>query len=103
MEVLTITSENYSEEIEKSDKPVLLDFWADWCAPCRMMSPVVDAVAEELGEKIKVGKVNVEEEQELAMQFQIMNIPTLLIFKGGKVVNQFIGVQDKSTIIEQFI
>lgn len=103
MEVLTITSENYSEEVEKSDKPVLLDFWADWCAPCRMMSPIVDAVAEELGDKIKVGKVNVEEEQELAMQFQIMNIPTLLIFKGGKVVNQFIGVQDKNTIIEQFI
>lgn len=103
MEVLTITSENYSEEVEKSDKPVLLDFWADWCAPCRMMSPIVDAVAEELGDKIKVGKVNVEEEQELAMQFQIMNIPTLLIFKGGKVVNQFVGVQDKNTIIEQFI
>lgn len=103
MSVITITNENYSEEVEKSEKPVLLDFWAGWCGPCRMMSPIVDEIAEEVGEKAKVGKVNVEEEAYLASQFQIVNIPTLIIMRNGRIVNKYVGVQDKETLINELL
>lgn len=103
MSVVKITMDNFSEEVEKSEKTVLLDFWAEWCGPCRMMSPIVDEIAEEIGEKAKVGKVNVEEESYLASQFQITNIPTLLIIKNGRVVNKYVGVQDKETLINELI
>lgn len=103
MSVVKITMDNFSEEIEKSEKTVLLDFWAEWCGPCRMMSPIIDQIAEEVGEKAKVGKVNVEEESYLASQFKITNIPTLLIIKNGKIINKYVGVQDKETLINELI
>lgn len=98
MSVLTITADNFDSEVLKSDKTVLLDFWAAWCGPCRMLSPVVDEIAEEMTD-IKVGKVNVDEQIELAQQFRVMTIPTLLVFKNGEMVQQAVGVQPKATII----
>ena len=97
MSVITITKENYEAEVLRSDKPVLLDFWATWCGPCRMVSPVVDEIAAERTD-VKVGKVNVDEQPELANQFSIMSIPTLTVLRGGKVVNQAVGVRPKAMI-----
>lgn len=98
MSVIHITKENFQEEVLRSDRPVLLDFWAPWCGPCRMVSPVVDAIAAERAD-IKVGKVNVDEEPELAGQFQVMSIPTLAVMKDGAVVNQAVGARPKSAIL----
>lgn len=98
MSVVTITKDNFHEEVLMSDKPVLVDFWAAWCGPCRMLSPMVDAIAGERPD-IKVGKVNVDEQGELAAQFQIMSIPTLMVFNGGRVINQSLGVQPKARIL----
>ena len=99
MAVLTITKDNFENEVLKSDVPVLVDFWASWCGPCRMMSPIVDQIAEEVT-GCKVGKINVDEEGELAQQFGIMSIPTLLVFRDGKVANQSVGVRDKAFVID---
>ena len=98
MAVVTITLENFENEVIKSDKPVLVDFWAPWCGPCRMLSPVVDEIAEE-NSNIKVGKVNVDEQEELAMRFGIMSIPTLIVFKNGEAVKKTMGVQPKAAIL----
>ncbi len=98
MEVTEITKENYETEVAQSDKPVLLDFWAGWCGPCQMLSPVVDAVAGER-EDIKVGKINVDEQQELAMQFKVMSIPTLIVMKEGKEAERSVGVISKEEIL----
>ena len=84
MAAITITKENFAQEVLQSEKPVLLDFWASWCGPCRMLSPIVDEVAEERGD-VKVGKVNVDEQPELAGEFGVMSIPTLLVFEQGKL------------------
>ncbi len=100
MSVITITSKNFEEEVSKSEVPVLLDFWATWCGPCKMVSPIVDEVANEVEGKAKVGKVNVDEEQELASAFQIMSIPTLVVIQNGKLVKQAVGVRSKSEILE---
>ena len=89
MAVVTITTENFAQEVLHSDKPVLLDFWASWCGPCRMLSPIVDEVAEERTD-VKVGKVNVDEQPDLAAQFGVMSIPTLLVFEQGKLVRQLL-------------
>ena len=98
MAVVTITTENFAQEVLHSDKPVLLDFWASWCGPCRMLSPVVDEIAEERAD-IKVGKVNVDEQQELAAAFNVMSIPTLIVLDKGQVVNQSVGVRPKKQIL----
>ena len=101
MSVLKISEENFEEEVMKSEKTVILDFYADWCGPCKMMSPIIDGVAEELGEEVKVGKVNTDENLELAQKFNIMSIPTIMIFKGGNVVKTFVGVTDKTELINE--
>ena len=92
-----VTKENFDSEVIKSDKTVLLDFWASWCGPCRMLSPVVEEIAAE-NPQIKVGKVNVDEQRELAAGFNVMSIPTLIVFKGGKAVSQSVGAQPKNRI-----
>ncbi|MBR2068064.1 MAG: thioredoxin [Solobacterium sp.] len=98
MAELTITNANFEEEVLKSDKPVLVDFWAEWCGPCRMVAPVVAEIAEE-NPDIKVGKVNVDDEPELAAKFGIMSIPSLLVFKDGQLVNQTVGLQPKENLL----
>ena len=98
MSVITITSKNFEEEVSKSEVPVLLDFWATWCGPCKMVSPIVDEVANEVEGKAKVGKVNVDEESEIARQYQILSIPTLILFKNGKIMNVSVGFHSKSEI-----
>ena len=98
MSAININKDNFRNEVLNSEKPVLLDFWASWCGPCRMVSPIVDEIAAERGD-IKVGKVNVDEERELAGQFGVMSIPTLVVIKGGKVVNQMVGARPKSQIL----
>ena len=98
MAEVVITKENFEQEVIKSDKPVLVDFWAAWCGPCRMLMPMVDAVAEERTD-IKVGKVNVDEQPELAAQFGIQTIPTLMVFKNGEVTNTSIGALGKNQIL----
>ena len=100
MTELKITSENFEREILNSDKPVLIDFWAPWCGPCRMLSPTISEIAEEYKDKVKVGKVNVDEEGELATIFRVSSIPMLVVMKNGKVVNSTVGVRPKNQIVE---
>ncbi len=99
MSIFHITKNNFQEEVVNSNKTVLLDFWADWCVPCKMIAPVLEEIAKEHPE-IKVGKINVDQEQELAVQFQVMSIPTLILMKEGKIVNQTVGLQSKSDLLE---
>ena len=98
MEILKVTSENFEKEVLQSDKPVLIDFYADWCGPCKMLSPIVDEVAEE-NTDIKVVKINVDNAQDLAMKYQVMSIPTLVVIKDGREVNRSVGLIDKSEVI----
>ncbi|MCD8361777.1 MAG: thioredoxin [Lachnospiraceae bacterium] len=99
MSTININQNNFQEEVLNSDKPVLLDFWASWCGPCRMVSPLVDEIAAERSD-IKVGKVNVDEQPELAAQFRVVSIPTLIVVKDGKVTNQAVGARPKDQILE---
>ena len=99
MSEVTLTKNNFEAEVLHSDKPVLIDFWASWCGPCRMQGPILSRFAEAHPE-IKVGKVNVDEEQELAMSFQVMSIPMLAVIKNGKLVNQAVGVQSEQALDE---
>ena len=98
--VYTFTAENFEAEVLNSSIPVFVDFYADWCGPCKMMSPVIDKLADEYEGKIKVGKINVDENSELAMKYGVMSIPNMVLFKDGKAVNRFVGVTDKSDIVE---
>ena len=99
MSVINITKNNFAEEVLNSDKPVLLDFWASWCGPCRMVSPIIDEIAGERAD-IKVGKINVDEQPELAAKFSVMSIPTLVVIKDGKIVNQAMGARPKAQILD---
>ena len=99
MSVITITKDNFESEVLKSPVPVLLDFWATWCGPCRMVSPIVDEIAEESDGSYKVGKINVDEQPELASQFRVMSIPTLVVMKDGADYKTSIGMQPKATIL----
>ena len=101
MAVVNVTLENFEAEVIKSDIPVLVDFWASWCGPCRMLSPIVDQIADERTD-IKVCKVNVDEQEELAMRYGIMSIPTLIVFKNGEIVKKTMGVQPKAAILGLF-
>lgn len=99
MAAIKITKQNFEQEVLQSDKPVLVDFWAEWCAPCKMLLPVIEQLAEEVTDA-KICKVNVDNDPELARQFKVMTIPTLLLFKNGEVVQQSIGVKPKEEILE---
>ena len=101
MTPVTIDDNNFQEEVLKADKPVLLDFWAVWCGPCKMIAPVVEEIAKEYDGKLKVGKVDVDANPKTAMQYGIRSIPTLLIFKGGQVVEQVVGAVPKRHLVEK--
>jgi len=99
---VTVNAENFENEVLKADKPVLVDFWAEWCMPCKMVEPIVNQIAEEHKDKVKVAKLNVDEAGEVASQYNIISIPTMLVFKDGKVVNQRVGAGSKKAI-EDFL
>ncbi len=99
---ITITSANFEQEVTNSDIPVLIDFWAEWCVPCKMIGPILEEIAEAHDGKLKVGKVNVDQEGELAGKFNIISIPSLMLFKGGEVVNQQVGAGSRQAIEKLF-
>jgi len=98
---ITLTEENFKEEVLESDLPVLVDFWASWCGPCQIVGPIVEEIAKEYEGRLKVGKLNVDEGRNIASQYRIMSIPTLMIFKGGEVVDQIIGALPKPALDEK--
>lgn len=101
MALLKLTRENFESEVLNSELPVLIDFYAEWCGPCRMLGPVIDEIAEEATD-FKVGKVNIDEQPELATKYQVMSVPTLVVIKGGEVVNRVTGVTSKQKILDMF-
>jgi len=98
---MEFTDQNFEKEVLKSEKPTMVDFWASWCGPCQMMGPIIDELAEELKEKVKIGKMNVDENRETAAKYGVMSIPTLIIFRDGKVAKQLVGVQAKEILKEE--
>jgi len=101
MPELNITDQNFNQEVLQSDKPVLVDFWASWCGPCQMMGPIIEELAREVGDKFKVVKLNVDENQESAQKYGVSSIPTLIFFKGGQEVDKMMGVQSKESLLEK--
>lgn len=99
---LKLSSENFEKEVLNSEKPVLVDFYADWCGPCNAMAPIVEELATELNEKAKVGKINVDENLDIAVEYNVMSIPTFIIFKNGKEEKRFVGVRDKEELLKSF-
>ena len=102
MAVYTFNKTNFTEEVLNADKPVLVDFWASWCGPCRMFAPIIDAVAEEYPDEVKVGKIKVDEENELAQQYRVASIPTLIMFKNGEAAKRSVGVISKEDVVSMF-
>lgn len=100
-DMIEFTDGNFETEVVKSDKPCLVDFWAEWCGPCRMVGPVVEEIAKEYAGKLKVGKLNVDDNNKTAVQYGIMSIPSLLFFNGGKVVDQVIGAVPKKQLVQK--
>ena len=100
MSVSELNIDNFEKEVMEAEVPVLIDFWANWCGPCRMMSPIIDKIAEEMGDKVKVCKVNVDENHELAEKYEIMTIPAFIIVKNGAETGRTIGVQPKEDILK---
>jgi thioredoxin 1 len=98
--ILTLTNSNFESEVKKPGAPILVDFWAEWCGPCRMVAPVLDKLADEYEGKVRVGKVNVDDESSLAGRYGVQSIPTLLLFKDGKVVDQYIGATTRDVLIK---
>ncbi|PID78730.1 thioredoxin [bacterium DOLJORAL78_65_58] len=99
-DVQNFASANFTNDVINSDVPVLVDFWAPWCGPCKMLGPIIEEIAGEMGDDVKLGKVNVDENQELAQQYGVRGIPTVMIFKGGEVVSSFVGLRAKSDLVE---
>ncbi len=99
--MLQFTDQNFEQEVLKSDQPVLVDFWAPWCGPCQMMGPILEELEKDLSGKVKIGKLNVDENQAVAGEYGVMSIPTLIIFKDGTIVKQFVGVQAKEVLMEE--
>ena len=100
MSVVRVTKENFEEEVMKSNIPVIVDFWAEWCGPCRMQAPIMEDLANSMGDKLKVCKVNVDEETDIAVKYNIMSIPTLVYFKNGNIINTVVGLHSKDEILE---
>ena len=101
MALVHLTEENFDNEVMKSELPVLVDFWAEWCGPCRIISPIVEEIAKEYNGKLKVTKLNVDEAQELAIKYGVMSIPTLMVFKNGKIVDQVVGAMSKDQLVDK--
>lgn len=102
MDTKAVTTDTFDEVINSATKPVLVDFWASWCGPCRALSPIVEAIAQEKADKLDVYKCNVDDERDLAMRFQVMSIPTLILFKGGKAVHTMVGSAPKERVLAEF-
>ena len=98
--IVTLTNGNFESEIKKPESPILVDFWAEWCGPCRMVAPVLEKLADEMNGKIRIGKVNVDDESGLAGRYGIQSIPTLLLFKDGRVVDQYIGATTREVLVK---
>ena len=100
--ILTLTQENFNKEVLQSSQPILVDFWAEWCGPCKMLGPILDELAGEYDGRVRIGKVNIDEHQELAAQYGIRSIPTLLLFRGGEVTDQIVGLRSKRDLKASF-